>query len=180
MLVTVLLAAFGDAARRLLSFDRSGLEAGQLWRLISGHLVHLGWYHLALNLLGLIALAVLCPQPLRMREWTFRVAWLALFISVALYAMAPAVDHYVGLSGVVHGLFVLGLVPLARRGDRIAITALVFLAAKIGWEQIAGAPVSDEDAIGGRVVTLGHLFGTLAALVYGFAFGTFRRGVTTQ
>ena len=172
--------ALGEPARNALSLDRGQLEAGQWWRLVSGHFVHLGWYHLMLNLLGLAALVVLCPQPLRVREWLRRLLFLSVFTSVALYVAAPAVDDYVGLSGVLHGLFLLGLLPMARRGDRIAIACLVYLAGKLAWEQIMGTPLSDEQAIGGHVVTLAHLFGTLAALVYGFAFGTFRRGVSTQ
>lgn len=179
-LAAATLEGFGDSARRLLSFDRAGLASWEWWRLLSGHFVHLGWYHLALNLLGLLALQVLCPKPLRAREWSSRVVWLALAISIALYAAAPAVDNYVGFSGVLHGLFVLGLVPMAREGDRVALVCLIYLAGKIVWEQVMGAPVSDEHAIGGHVVTLAHLFGTLAALVYGFAFGTFRTGVKTQ
>jgi rhomboid family GlyGly-CTERM serine protease len=179
-LVIVALQAFGDVSRRRLAFERSALEEGQVWRLLTSHFVHLGWYHTLLNLLGLLALLVLCPQRLTSREWVARVGWLALWISVALYVAAPAVDRYVGLSGVLHGLFFLGLVPMARRGDAIAIACLAYLFGKLAWEQFAGTPVSDEHAIGGHVVTLAHLFGTLAALVYGFAFGTFRRGVKTQ
>ena len=77
-------------------------------------------------------------------------------------------------------LFVLGLVPMARRGDTIATACLAYLFGKIAWEQAMGTPISDESAIGGHVVTLAHLLGTLAALIYGFAFGTFRRGETPQ
>lgn len=179
-LLATILEGFGDPARRLLSFDRAGLASWEWWRLLSGHFVHLGWYHLALNLLGLLALQVLCPKLLRAREWISRVVWLALTVSVALYVAAPAIENYVGFSGVLHGLFVLGLVPMAREGDRVALVCLLYLAGKIVWEQVMGAPVSDEHAIGGHVVTLAHLFGTLAALVYGFAFGTFRTGVNTQ
>ncbi len=179
-LAIVLLEGLGDVSRRYLAFHRPDIEAGQLWRLLTCHFVHLGWYHALLNLLGLLALIVLCPRPLHPREWGARVTWLALWIGIALYLAAPDVDRYVGLSGVLHGLFFLGLVPMARRGDAIAIACLAYLVGKLAWEQVVGTPVSEEHAIGGHVVTLAHLFGTLAALVYGFAFGTFRRGVDTQ
>lgn len=180
LFLAMMFEVFGDAARQALSFDRQGLESGEMWRLLSGHFVHLGWYHLMLNLLGLVALQILCPEALRARDWILRVTWLAVFISLALYVSAPAVENYVGFSGVLHGLFFLQLVPMARHGDRIAIACLIYLVGKIAWEQFVGAPVSDEQAIGGHVVTVAHLFGTLAALVYGCAFGTFRRGVNTQ
>jgi rhomboid family GlyGly-CTERM serine protease len=174
------LEALGAPARNALSLDRAAIGAGQWWRLITGHFVHLGLYHLMLNALGLLALVVLCPQKLRAVEWLRRLFCLSLFTGTALYLGAPAVQNYVGLSGVLHGLFLLGLVPMARQDDRIAIACLVYLAGKLAWEQVMGTPLSDEQAIGGAVVTLAHLFGTLAALVYGFAFGTFRRGETPQ
>lgn len=179
-LLVALLVLGGDPARAALSFDRDAVHAGQLWRLLTGHLVHLGPYHALLNLLGLLALLLLCPTPLPAREWLRRLLILALATSGALYGLLPELSNYVGLSGVLHGLFLLGLLPMAQRGDRVALAALLYLVGKLVWEQVMGAPLSDEAAIGGRVVTQAHLFGTLVALVYGYAFGLFRRGEMTQ
>jgi membrane associated rhomboid family serine protease len=39
----------GDAGRAALRYDRVGLADGQLWRLLTGHFVHLGLEHAALN-----------------------------------------------------------------------------------------------------------------------------------
>jgi rhomboid family GlyGly-CTERM serine protease len=179
-LLVIALEALGDPARGLLSWDRAGLAAGEGWRLLTGHLVHLGAYHALLNLIGLIALLLLCPAPLPAREWFRRVLLLSLATSAALYLFVPTLSNYVGLSGVLHGLFLLGLLPMALRRDWIAIACLAYLIFKLAWEQVMGAPLSDEKAIGGRVVTQAHLFGTLAALVYGYAFGVFRMGEKTQ
>lgn len=176
----LILDRMGDAAREALEFDRVLIEAGQWWRLLSAHLVHLGSYHAALNLLGLVALLVLCPQRVTAREWVRRVMLLSLFTSLGLYGLAPEVDRYVGFSGVLHGLFLLGLLPMARRCDGIAIAGLLYLIGKLAWEAMAGAPLSDEQAIGGPVVTQAHLFGTLAGIAYGACFGTFGKGETSQ
>lgn len=170
----VMLAVFGDASRPWLSFDRQDIESGQIWRLITGHFVHLGAYHCLLNLLGLIALLVLCPEPLSSREWFRRVLLLGLAVSAGLYFLTPELGNYVGFSGLIHGLFVLGLGPLVRRKDLIALGCLLYLGCKIVWELYAAAPLSDELAIGGRVVTQSHLFGTLAGLGYGLIFHSFR------
>lgn len=174
MLLIAALALLGEPARIGLSFDRSALEQGEVWRLVSNSLVHLGVYHALLNLLGLAALIALCPQPLTVREWLRRLVCLSLFTSAGLYLLVPNVGNYVGLSGVLHGLFVLGLVPMVRRRDLIASGCLLYLIGKLAWEFFAGAPVSDSQAIGGRVVTEAHLLGTLAGLVYGVVFGSFR------
>jgi rhomboid family GlyGly-CTERM serine protease len=179
-LVIALLLAGGETARQALAFDRIALAQGQVWRLLSAHAVHLGGYHAVLNLIALLALVLLCPAPLPAREWLRRITLLALAVSALLYLFAPEVDRYVGFSGVLHGLFLLGLLPQARAGDRIAIACLAYLAGKILWEQIVGVPLSDQAAIGGRVVTQAHLFGTLAGLAYALAFGSIRKGETSQ
>lgn len=179
LLISVL-ALVGQTSSDVLAYEREALADGQWWRALSGHFVHLGRVHAALNLGGLVALLLLCPKRLRAFEWMRRIGVLTLAVSALLYVAAPTVDRYVGLSGVLHGLFVLGLVPMAREGDRVAMACLLLLVLKLAWEQIVGPSLDEERLIGGAVVTLAHLFGTLAALAYGFASGTFRRGEGSQ
>ncbi|MFT4045352.1 MAG: rhombosortase [Solimonas sp.] len=184
MLLMIVAECFGDAGRAALRFDRALIAQGQWWRLLTGSLVHLGWYHLMLNAIGIGVLVLLCPQRLSPWIWLRRLALLALGMSLCLYAFVPGLQTYVGMSGVIHGLFVLGLVPplLGRaedgrvpdRCDRlIAGACLAYLLGKLGWEIVTGTPVSDEAAIGGHVVTESHLYGALAAFVYGLVFGSF-------
>lgn len=172
-LLCAVLALGGDAARALLAWDRGAIAAGQWWRLLSGNFVHLGTYHLLLNLLGLLVLVLLCPQRLSATRWLTRLLVLSLAVGVGLYLFAPQWQRYVGLSGVIHGLFLLGLLPQVRQGDRIALIALLYLFGKLGWELATGAPVSDERALGGKVVLASHLYGTLGALMYGLIFEFF-------
>ncbi|WP_352890495.1 rhombosortase [Sinimarinibacterium thermocellulolyticum] len=174
-LVTAMLAVefLGDWGRSWLAFDRDAIADGQWWRLITGNFAHLGWYHWFLNALGVLVLVLLCPQPLPPWVWGRRVLVIGLAMSLCLWLFVPQLDNYVGMSGVIHGLFVLGLVPQVRRGDLIALGCVLYLLGKIGWELYAGAPVSDEAAIGGRVVVESHLYGTLCATLYGVAFGSF-------
>jgi membrane associated rhomboid family serine protease len=42
----------GQPARQIMSFDRPAIAAGQWWRLLSAHFVHLDAQHAALNSLG--------------------------------------------------------------------------------------------------------------------------------
>ena len=172
----VLLAAielFGDAGRALLQYDRAAILGGQWWRVLTGNFAHLGWYHLLLNEMGLLVLVLLCPEALPVQVWVRRVVLLGIGMSAGLLLFVPKLSTYVGMSGVIHGLFVLGLVPQVLKRDLIALGCLLYLVGKIGWELYAGAPVSDEAAIGGRVVVESHMFGTLSALIYGVAFRSF-------
>ncbi len=173
MLLMLLVELFGDAGRAALAFDRGQIAAGEWYRFLTGNLAHLGWYHWFLNELGLVVLVLLCPEALPWRVWLRRLIWLSLGMTACLYLFVPDLHNYVGMSGVIHGLFVLGLMPQVLKRDLIALGCLLYLLGKIGWELYAGAAVSDEAAIGGRVATESHFFGVVAAFAYGLVFRSF-------
>lgn len=176
MALVLALGLGGESVREALRFDRAAIDAGQWWRLWTANLVHLGWWHLFLNELGILVLVLLCPEPLSWQVWLRRLLLLGPAMSLGLYFLVPELRWYVGLSGVLHGLFVLGLGRQAlRERDLIAAGCLVYLFGKIAWELYAGAPVSDEQAIGGEVLVESHLCGTLSAIIYGLVFGVFTR-----
>jgi rhomboid family GlyGly-CTERM serine protease len=179
MALILLLALGGEPVRMALRFDRGAIDAGEWWRMLSGNFVHLGGWHLFLNAMGILVLVLLCPEVLAWGVWLRRLALIGLGMSAGLYWGVPDNIWYVGLSGVLHGLFVLGLGRQIVCGrDRIAAGCLAFLVGKVAWELVAGAPVSDEAAIGGRVLVESHLYGSLSALLYGLIFDAFRRQET--
>ena len=104
----VALSLGGDAARDWGRYDRAALEAGQVWRLITAHLVHLGWGHLWPNVLALLLIGGLVEEFLGPLEWVVATVGAALGIDLGLYALDPGVSWYVGLSGVLHGLVACG------------------------------------------------------------------------
>ncbi len=186
MLLIALLALGGEPWINALRYDRFAIANGEWYRLLTGNLVHLpgntvvwnGWqfhgpWHLFLNELGLLVLVMLCPERLPMLVWLRRTLCLCLGMSLGLYFFAPSMIWYVGLSGVMHGFFVLGLVPQAVKKDIVALGCVVYLLGKLGFELYAGAPVSDEHAIGGKVALDSHLWGAISGLVYGVVFQSF-------
>lgn len=173
MLLSLAIELLGDSGRGWLRYRREAIEAGQWWRLLSSNFAHLGWYHLMLNEFGLAMLVLLCPERLSPWVWLRRVVLIGVGMTLCLYLFVPSIRSYVGLSGLLHGLFLLALGQQARRGDWIAIACLAGLFGKLAYELIAGVPVSDEAAIGGRVALESHFYGTLCALAYGLGFGAF-------
>ncbi|PPE73164.1 rhombosortase [Solimonas fluminis] len=174
-LLCLLLALGGDPVRDALAYQREAVAAGQWWRLLGANFLHLGWYHLLLNLLGLWTLLLLCPEPLPARTWLLRLLVLGLAVTLGIHVLAPQWRSYVGFSGILHGLFLLGLLPQALRRDGIALAALACLAAKLAWEAFSGTPISDEQALGGRVAQEAHWFGIIAALCYAAIAGLLRQ-----
>lgn len=170
-----LLEAGGGGVTEALRYDRDAVVAGEWWRLVTANFVHLGWWHWFLNALSFGLLALLCPERLRPSEWLARVVVIGAGMSLGLHLMVPTLSFYVGLSGLVYGLFALGFGRQIVAGDRFAIACLAFLAARIVWELVIGAPASEERLIGGAVVAESHLYGVVAAALYGLASGAFRR-----
>ena len=104
----------GEPARLALRYEREAIGDGQLYRLLSGHLVHLGPQHLLLNLIGLILVWILVGGCLSASHWFLALGVIVAGIDLGFWVFRPTLDWYVGLSGVLHGLLV------DRAGRRLA------------------------------------------------------------
>lgn len=170
-----LLMLGGDPVTAILRYDRLAVDGGEWWRLFTANLVHLGWWHWLFNVLSLALLIVLCPERPVIREWLPRILLIGIGMCLGLHLFTPKIENYVGLSGLAYGLLVFGFVRQVVAGDRFAVACLGFIAARIVWEMVIGAPQSEEILIGGSVVAESHLYGVVAAVIYGLATGAFRR-----
>lgn len=157
--VLLLLALGGESARRILQYERGALAAGQWWRLLSAHLVHLDLEHAALNSLGLVLMWALFAADFRPRRWSYIVLAAVAAIDVGLWFRDSTVQWYVGSSGVLHGVMAAGTVAHLRRGDLDGWLLAAFLIGKLIYEQTAGALPFAGEHMG--VVVDAHLYGAL-------------------
>lgn len=163
-LVSLLLQVFDTAPGTLFAFAPDAIADGQIWRLVSGHFVHLGWPHFVMNVTAFGLIWVLFGAGCSTVQWLLVFAASIAAIDLGLWAGLPDLDWYVGLSGVLHGLFAAGV--LARSG-RHGVEAAVLgslLALKLGYELAVGPLPGSEATAGGRVITEAHLFGALGGL----------------
>jgi rhomboid family GlyGly-CTERM serine protease len=166
-LFVTLIALGGSELNTFLRFDRDAILQGEIWRLLSGHLAHLGWSHWALNVAGLALIWLLVGDRFNERQWLLILAGLALLIGLGLLIFNPALAWYVGLSGVLHGLLTAGAVAEVRCGDRNGYLLLAVVAAKLFWEQWAGPLPGSGASAGGAVIVDAHLYGGLGGLLFG-------------
>ena len=151
----------GEAGRVALRYDRAALAAGQLWRLLSAHLVHLGLRHALLNALGLALMWALFARDYAPRQWLVIVLAAAVAIDAGLWLWDSTVQWYVGSSGVLHGVMAAGTLAHLKRRDWDGWLLAAILAGKLLYEQRVGPlPLSGTSA----VVVDAHLFGALGGL----------------
>jgi rhomboid family GlyGly-CTERM serine protease len=163
-LFLVLVGTFGFLGQdfaRLLQYDRSGILSGDYYRLLSGHFVHLGRFHTLMNMAAVILLWAWFREIFSPVGWFFAVLSCALMTSLMLLTVSD-VDWYVGLSGILHGLLLLG--TARKRGFKPLIKWIILAALflKIGLEQIYGASPKTVAIIKGEVIEDAHLFGAAA------------------
>src|SRR4051794_41129757 len=162
--VCALLAALeagGDPVRNALSYDREALAAGQWWRALTAHFVHLDAAHAALNGMGVVLMWALFARDYSPLRWLAIYLCSALCISVGLWLWDPAVTNYVGASGALHGVMVAGTVAHLRRRDLDGWILAVFIVVKLAYEQFSGAlPFSSS----GNTIVDAHLYGAASGL----------------
>lgn len=190
-LVALLAACWPDGLMRL-RYDRSGLMDGEVWRVLTAHLVHLNRLHLLLNLLGLLLICELQWGVLPLRHGIGLLGFSGAAISASLWWLHPELVWYAGLSGALHGLWagcvLFGLRPATEASLRSRLPYLagaLLLAAKLLMEFHGGASENTAHLIGGGVVTVSHLYGALAGAIYILTQGCVRmhtsfRGVLPQ
>jgi len=94
-------------------FDRTAIAQGEWWRLITGHWVHSDLTHASWDIAALLLLGVLFEARLKWHLlWVLLLSGLG--IDVWLWWGDPALHYYCGLSGVLNGLLVVGLLSLWR------------------------------------------------------------------
>ncbi len=161
----VLVALAGAPATLLLRYERHAVLAGEVWRLLSAHLVHLGNGHLVMNLAALwLIWAVFMRHSGGLRWWLYTLVS-ALGVGLGLLTFSPGIQWYVGLSGVLHGLIAAALIEEYRTAPLMATGLGIGLAFKLGWEQFHGALPSSEHLSGGPVIVDAHLYGAIAGMV---------------
>jgi len=165
LLVATLLAWFGDPARLQLRYERAAIADGEWWRLLSGHLVHLGWPHLLLNIVGLMLVWLLVGARLSTRGWIVVILFVIATMDVAFWLLRPELAWYVGLSGLLHGLLAAGVVAGWHHAPKENLAIAVVLVVKLAYEQWGGPMPGSTNLSGGPVVVDSHLFGAIGGLL---------------
>jgi rhomboid family GlyGly-CTERM serine protease len=149
-----------------LIYHHQAIQNGELWRLVTGHLLHTNAYHLLLNGVALVLLWALHGQFYSVKNYLALMLFCSLWVSLGLYFYAPQLTQYVGLSGVLHGLFAWGALHDIKAKDNTGYFLVLGLIIKIGHEQLYGANAELSELIQASVAIDAHLWGSIAGLLW--------------
>ena len=164
--LSTLLFVFQPDSHQWFAYYHSAVEKGQLWRLVTAHFCHTNGYHLLLNGIGLIVVVSLFFDTFKRQCLLPILLFSAMFISLCLFFIEPTTQGYVGLSGVLHGLFAFGVCDELRKKDKWGIILGFGFIVKIVFEQFNGPSSSTEALIGATVLINAHLYGAIAGVAY--------------
>jgi len=166
VLAMVLLWLGGDHTRVALRYERARILDGELWRLLTGHMVHGDFQHLLLNMVGASIVIGLFRQTYGVLEWIVVLVVSVVAIDIGFLLLEPQLTWYVGASGVLYGGLAAGAVAWWRTESKwlaLALTAVVL--GKFAWEQTQGAlPFSGDMTVIVNAHVYGAVGGALTAL----------------
>jgi rhomboid family GlyGly-CTERM serine protease len=151
----------------LLVYDRQAILAGDLWRLVTGHLVHFSPAHLFFNLLGFVTAGLIVWRRGYSRFWIL-CAISSLAISVALL-LDPDVTSFGGISGLVNAAVVFAAIRgIGERGRWRWFSAAILILTVVNsaLEAMTGRPTfaipGDQSFV---PVPLSHVIGGLTGAI---------------
>ncbi len=178
--VMIALGAAGGDLAPLLEFERSRILAGEWWRLITSHFVHLGPLHLAANVAAILAWGYLFDERESLRSILLRLLAAATAVSAGVLIFNAQVAWMLGSSGLIHALVAGSALRLAAGNRRLlgtGVLALVLL--KVFAEQALGLASWMESFADYPIASAAHVQGVAVGLIFEMARGHgFMRGAT--
>lgn len=170
LLVIALLCFLLDAQiNEYFVYNRMLVEELQLWRLFTGHAFHTNYAHFILNTLAIILLWALHGQFYSTKQYLLLCLFSGLIVSLAIYYFSPEMHQYVGLSGILHAIFVWGALKDIQNKEKTGYILMAGVIIKVAQEQFFGASEEVANLIDATVAIEAHLWGVIAGVIFYFS-----------
>jgi rhomboid family GlyGly-CTERM serine protease len=167
-LLLVILHSLPESLRSVLEYHRAQPE--QVWRALTGHLLHSNHWHLMMNLGALLLMLMLHQLYYSVKSFAFLLFSGCIGISVLLYLFSPDIQIYVGLSGWLHCFITVGALLDIKHKIQSGWLILLGVIAKVAYEQWQGPDAELAELIDANVAIDAHLYGVICGLLLGFVF----------
>lgn len=155
--VIIILYLLGQNIFDLLMFDKKAILSGEVWRILTGHLVHCTFSHLFWNIVAFIVLGfVIETRSLNKFVASLLISWI--FVSVWIFFGEKTITAYCGLSGVLTGLLVMAVyIKFKETNNKIYFFVLLATSCKIIFEIITNNAMFSK--LSGQVIPGAHIAG---------------------
>ena len=166
VLSSVVGSVFPDI-RNAFIYDREAIFQGEVWRLLTGNLIHLSASHLFYDIvfLGVVGWRI---ESKRYPYYRQLCIFSAIIIGLALLLFEPDMYFYGGMSGIACAIILyLGMMGLLDYSPErfIYLGVVVVTLFKIGFEWFTGKPIfASEGLVPFKLVPLAHVMGAFTAL----------------
>ena len=165
VLLSLLATFVVDDLSLMMMYQRNEVLSGELWRLVTAHLVHTGLWHWLINITVFVILWSVFGENWLHWRGILLMVFLAIVISGGLIVLHPELQWYAGLSGILHGLLAAGALQKVLAGQRAYLTLLVILFIKLIVEQWFGYFPLSDGLLAVPVIIDAHLYGAVAGLI---------------
>ena len=160
----------GEQITQAFVYQRELIIQGEIWRLFTGHILHTNGFHLLLNLAALIMLWALHGRFYTIKNYTALFLFCSIVTSLGIFYHSPLLMQYVGLSGVLHGIFVFGATMDIWSKDKTGYLLFIGVWIKIAHEQVYGASSDVSELIEANVAIDAHLWGAIGGLIFSIVY----------
>lgn len=148
------------------ALDRDAGISNLIWRWLTAHITHFSAIHALLNLAGMLVIAAINRAFLFSRQGGLSFIFLGLWVSAGIWLFNPEIVTYAGLSGVLHGLFILAVVMTDQYRRAFKVLLLALWGGKVLLELSGGMDLSGRSELLGVAVAIdAHLYGLIGGLV---------------
>ncbi|ATF08716.1 rhombosortase [Candidatus Enterovibrio altilux] len=148
----------------MIVWDRVEIETGQWWRIVTGNITHTNEMHLAMNLAALVILTLLHRRYYDVRSLMIMMWCMMVVIGIAMFWSPFA--WYAGLSGVLYGLFVWGVINDIKNKIPLGWMLLMGTIFKLIHEAYIGKNFITAELIGAEIAYQAHWAGAIIGVLF--------------
>ena len=177
--LTFLLEFTKPVSMQWLGFNPNDIINGEIWRLVTGQMLHTNFNHVLLNVSGIVLIWALHGEYYNTKHYILAVTISLVLVGVGILLFGDG-NNYAGLSGILHTLLVYGAMIDIKKQEKTGWLLLIGIAAKVLYELIVGPAQYTKELIQADVAVEAHLIGCLAGILMGLGYLYFNRAKSNK
>ncbi|GHB74992.1 hypothetical protein GCM10008107_25710 [Psychrosphaera saromensis] len=147
---------------------------GEVWRLMTGQMLHTNFNHVLLNVSGVALVWALHGEYYNTKHYVVAICISLILVGIGILLFGGN-TNYAGVSGILHTLIVYGAIIDIKKHEKTGWLLLIGITAKVLYELIVGPAQSTKDLIQADVAVEAHLIGCIVGILMGLGYLFFNK-----